>query len=277
MKQWKGMLALLAVLGLFFSMSGAPVQAAGKEVDVTCEIAVDNLNEVQRVSKGDKGVYRAHALPVGGVEITDPVRFVSGNESVLSITPDGHWEAIADGTATVWMVVDYSQKTWNALMARYPEADRLVTADLGQQFWVAVDQTPGALYRVYNPNSGEHFYTGNIIEQRDLVNLGWDEEGVAWIQPSAGEGVPVYRLYNPNAGDHHYTTSAAERDMLAGIGWNYEGVGFYAARSGIPVYRLYNPNAVAGAHHFTTSAGERDDLARRGWKYEGIAWYALSD
>lgn len=59
------------------------------------------------------------------------------------------------------------------------------------------------LYRLYNPNSGEHFYTKTTGERDNLRKVGWHYEGVGWVAPSTGN--PVYRLYNPNAGDHHYT------------------------------------------------------------------------
>ncbi|MBQ9609086.1 MAG: transglutaminase domain-containing protein [Lachnospiraceae bacterium] len=130
------------------------------------------------------------------------------------------------------------------------------------------------MYRLYNPNSGEHFYTANTSERDNLVNAGWKFEGAAWNAPVTSD-TPVYRLYNPNAGDHHYTTSAVERDNLEGLGWKYEGIGWYSTgESGQALYRLYNPNAkAAGSHHYTTSAVEKDNLVSLGWRYEGIAWY----
>jgi uncharacterized protein YabE (DUF348 family) len=128
------------------------------------------------------------------------------------------------------------------------------------------------MYRLYNPNSGEHFYTAAIGEKDFLVKVGWKYEGGAWTAPT--NGVDVYRLYNPNAGDHHYTTSKGEKDMLVKVGWKYEGVGWKSGGSS-KVYRLYNPNAKkAGAHHYTLSKGEYDSLIKKGWKGEGVGWYA---
>ena len=129
------------------------------------------------------------------------------------------------------------------------------------------------MYRLYNPNSGEHFYTGSIEERDYLVSLGWNFEGNAWEAPVTSD-IPVFRLYNPNAGDHHYTPSAEERDNLIEAGWNYEGIAWYSASpEGKPLHRLYNPNAVAGAHHYTMSEEERDYLVSLGWQYEGIGWF----
>lgn len=135
--------------------------------------------------------------------------------------------------------------------------------------------------RLYNPNSGEHFYTKDAHEKDVLVGLGWQDEGIGWIAPKSG--APVYRLYNPNAGDHHYTMSANEKDTLVGIGWQYEGIGWYSAESvaapvydHIEVYREYNPNAkAAGAHNYTVSEIENDALVSLGWIDEGRAWFAL--
>ena len=132
------------------------------------------------------------------------------------------------------------------------------------------------MYRLYNPNSGEHFYTADSYERDQLVSVGWRYEGVGWSAPSASN-TPVYRLYNPNAGDHHYTTSSYERDQLVSVGWRYEGIGWYSDDAkAVAVYRQYNPNAIAGAHNFTTDSYEQDYLVSVGWRAEGIGWYATN-
>ena len=132
---------------------------------------------------------------------------------------------------------------------------------------------PGqVMYRLYNPNSGEHFYTASDEERWHLIDVGWDDEGTGWKAPTKGE--PVYRLYNPYAGEHHYTPSAGERDALVAAGWNDEGIGWQTGGK-TPLYRLYNPNAYANNHHYTTEAGERDILLSIGWQDEGTGWYGL--
>lgn len=130
-----------------------------------------------------------------------------------------------------------------------------------------------AMARLYNPNSGEHFYTANTYERDHLKRVGWHYEGIGWNAPSSGQ--PVYRLYNPNAGDHHYTLNVNERDHLKRAGWRDEGVSWYSPTNGEPLYRLYNPNAKTGTHHYTLYSYERDDLIRAGWRNEGIAWKAV--
>lgn len=155
------------------------------------------------------------------------------------------------------------------------------------------------MYRLYNPNSGEHFYTSNTVEVEKLsgpmgsgggfcgvdsdgqfkcwgINrgAGWKlEQNAGWIAPT--QGAPVYRLYNRNAGDHHYTLNAAERDMLIKKGWKYEGIGWHSGGSW-PLYRQYNRRARRGTHNYTVSKPENDMLVRLGWKAEGIGWHALS-
>ena len=145
--------------------------------------------------------------------------------------------------------------------------------------WQTLSQPEGlsqTLLRLYNPNSGEHFYTASREEKKILTNLGWTDEGFAWTTPGTGQN--VYRLYNPNSGDHHYTVDVNERDTLISYGWQAEGVGWLAVedrKDGIPVYRAYNPNAETGAHHFTTSVEEINALVAMGWENEGVAWYAV--
>ncbi|MDT2531964.1 MucBP domain-containing protein [Enterococcus raffinosus] len=131
------------------------------------------------------------------------------------------------------------------------------------------------MHRLYNPNSGEHFYTANVGEKNHLAKIGWKYEGVGWTAPDSG--TDVYRLYNPNSGDHHYTTGLGEKNHLVKVGWRYEGVGWKSdTYKGVGLHRLYNPNAKAGSHHYTTGTGERDHLARIGWRKEGIGWYGMN-
>lgn len=135
------------------------------------------------------------------------------------------------------------------------------------------------MYRLYNPNSGEHFYTANAGEKNHLTNIGWIYEGIGWIAPKTSD-YPVYRLYNGNGGEHHYTMNKAEKDMLVRAGWKYEGIGWYSAdpkdSNSIPLLREYNPNAFANNHNYTTSKLEHNWLISLGWKDEGKAWYALN-
>lgn len=137
----------------------------------------------------------------------------------------------------------------------------------------------GTMYRLYNGNSGEHFYTGNVGEARNLYTVGWQYEEYAWTAPTQSN-TPVYRLYNSNVGYHHYTINAGERDSLVSIGWTDEGLAWYSDDNDTtPLYRLYNPNATgqyeAGGHHYTVSIVERDQLISAGWIDEGIGWYGL--
>lgn len=133
-----------------------------------------------------------------------------------------------------------------------------------------------SMYRLYNPKSGEHFYTADSHEKDVLVSLGWNYEGVGWNAPITST-TPVYRLYNKNAGDHHYTTDRNEKDTLVRIGWNDEGTGWYSDdNKGKALYRVYNPNAkTAGSHHYTLDSSEKNRLVSIGWKDEGIAWYGM--
>ena len=133
------------------------------------------------------------------------------------------------------------------------------------------------MYRLYNPNTGEHFFTADKNEKDDLASLGWRDEGVGWIAPITSSE-PVYRLYNEIGGEHHYTTSAAEKDMLVKAGWKFEKVGWFSdTQKTVKVYRQYNPNEKANNHNYTTSVKENDYLIGLGWRGEGIAWYAIDD
>ena len=131
------------------------------------------------------------------------------------------------------------------------------------------------MFRMYDPNSGEHFYTGSMEERENLVAVGWQYEGVGFTFPLT-TGKPVHRLYDPVTGEHLYTMDESEKTTLMAAGWNYEGIAFNSGfENEVPQYRLHNPNETRGAYHFTASLEERDHLISLGWEYQGIGWYSL--
>lgn len=153
----------------------------------------------------------------------------------------------------------------------------IVSATGTAKTWFTIDDDPDKLvpidmYRLYNPNSGEHFYTADAYERGVLIELGWNNEGVGWVAPKAGD--EVYRLYNAVGGEHHYTLSSEERDALQELGWSYEGVGWRSSGS-VPLYRQYNPNEFANNHNYSPDENEKSTLLGLGWRDEGVAWYGL--
>ncbi|MBO6115290.1 MAG: hypothetical protein J6P57_09575 [Lachnospiraceae bacterium] len=174
-----------------------------------------------------------------------------------------------------WITLDYNGGHVPTKV-RYNADGSINNTPLYDESWYDSSLTPGVdMYRLYNPNSGEHFYTADANEKDFLVGVGWNYEGIGWRAP-VSSNTPVYRLYNSNAGDHHYTMSKGERDYLVSVGWNYEGIGWYSDDlMSVPLYRQYNPNAVTGSHNYTISKSENDMLVSVGWNDEGIGWYGL--
>lgn len=189
-------------------------------------------------------------------------------DGVSTISKSGSFAATKPGVLTVEYDYHYSSDTHTSIAKGKSEVRILPEA---------VSQAT-ALYRLYNPNTGEHFYTKGVYERDSLVKAGWRNEGVAEQAPVIDTSAPVYRLYNPNSGLHHYTTGQYEKDYLVSLGWRSEGIGWYSnsdSSAGIPLYRVYNPNS--GQHLYTVGMLERDHLVSLGWQYEKIAWYGLMD
>ncbi|MCT0016531.1 glycoside hydrolase, family 25 [Lactococcus lactis subsp. lactis] len=138
----------------------------------------------------------------------------------------------------------------------------------------------GPVYRLYNPNSGEHVYTMGLSEKNNLVHLGRGYEGVLGTSYYTMNGqnydkIPVYRLYSKNSGEHLYTTSNYEVNQLKNYGWLNEGIVFYDAshygsRQAIGIIRLYNPNS--GQHFYTNNSEEAASLIKLGWNDEYTAF-----
>ena len=266
--------------GLFFQA----VEAKALDVDANPTLIYKNLPKT--VTVGQSGKFEFSCDPIEGIPIIPEVSFDLApveERCVINIDNEGNWKALGVGSVKVQPNAEISQDSIDQLEAKYPNVAIYSAEAIGlyskNDFYIEIKDRPGEntrrefSYRVYNPNTGEHFYTKNDEERFNLEMNGWDYEFEAWYTLVEGD-TPVYRVYNPNAGDHHYTSNAAEVAWLVKNGWKDEGTSFKAsAKSETPVYRLYNENAKSGAHHYTLNVDEKNNLVNAGWKDEGIAWY----
>ena len=138
------------------------------------------------------------------------------------------------------------------------------------------------LYRVYNPNNGDHYFTTDKNEYEALVAMGWQAEGVRYqvvninvnvTDDDANKdrlhafGTEIWSVYNPNTGEH-LLTEEGEADALAQVGWIKEDPKFYTVQNGSEsVVRVYNPNTNGPAHLYT-DASEANGLAKIGWSID---------
>ncbi len=150
------------------------------------------------------------------------------------------WEKIGDDRLDTYETV-YDEAGEIVKDAYYINSELIEVVDYEWQFFSNKEYIPedakrdvpegyDMLFRLYNPNSGEHFYTTSRKEGNRLVDKGWKYEDIGWYSESKETGKPLYRLYNPNAtgaGSHHYTTSTRERDKLEAQGWKYESIAWY--------------------------------------------------
>ena len=188
-----------------------------------------------------------------------PLYVSSSDPTIVQVTAGGRMRGVSKGSAVIRIGLN---------SARYKTVKVTVLAE---------DEYEGvrSMYRMYNPNSGEHFYTADAAERNALIRYGWHYEGIGWYAPEESE-IPVYRLYNASGGDHHYTVSTKERDTLMERGWKDEGIGWYSDENmDVPLYRQYNPNAFSCNHNYTADKNENDALISLGWKGEGISWYGI--
>ena len=196
------------------------------------------------------------------------VTWTSSDTSVCTVDPAGVVTARAVGKATVTATLPsgrFLSHEWTVVEAK-PESTQV-------------------MYRLYNPNSGEHFYTASTVERDATIAAGWNDEGIGWTAPSESN-TPVYRLYSGT--DHHYTMSIVERDHLIDVGWtlegdNAEGIAWYSDdQKRVPLYRQFNPNVDpsapfnnSGSHNYTTSLEEHEQLISIGWRGEDVGWYGV--
>lgn len=133
----------------------------------------------------------------------------------------------------------------------------------------------GQIFRLYQPQSGQHLFTFSINERDALVKLGWQLEGTAW--QFVNEGSAIVRLYNPFSGEHFYTVNSAEVAHLVSLGWRNEGnIGGSVDKTvGKPVYRFYYQTTNGNYTHFFTTNQLEADILKKLAVFEGIAFYTL--
>ena len=261
--------------GGYMDQCKVTVTAAAKsiELDQTClyKTLGDTFQlqaEVKPSNARNKNVtWTSSDIDVATVDANGNVKAVGYGYAVITAKTE-------DGGLTAGCTVIVNMKTSSSTSSPTSEPESTATPDGGTE----TDKVTGiSMYRLYNPNSGEHFYTSNESEKNNLVSLGWKYEGIGWTAPSTSN-TPVYRLYNKNGGEHHYTMSKSEKDNLVKAGWSYEGIGWYSDdNKSVPLYRQYNPNAFANNHNYSTSKKENDWLVSLGWKAEGIGWYGIAN
>ena len=276
------------------SNSGASNAPWSKYADqITSIVVTTGVNSI--ADKAFAGCNNVTTVSVAETVTTIGDKAFAGCESIETITFTGNAPKVSEN----------SFESVNASI-QYPEDNTTWTAEVKEDFgsqitWVSLDKSQAHSYddnvdgicnlcgieraaaetrqvthmfRMYNPNTGEHFYTGSTEERDTLIGHGWQYEGVGFTFP-ANTGAPVYRLFQPSTGEHLYTMSETEKNTLMAQGWNYEGIAFNSAYDTEAVqHRLHNPNATVGAYHFTFSDEEKQNLINAGWEYQGIGWYS---
>ena len=240
---------------------------AGQRFSVVSTASVVGADGKRKYSvSANQGLSKSYAQKVGAKGYN--VAVVNKGESYLY--ENGKWQDWSEYLAT---------QTINDGEAKGKLADYFPVDNFSIKVYATSAANPVTtkpMHRLYNPNSGEHFYTAEDAERDNLISLGWNDEGEGWMAPSVSN-TPVYRLYNSIAGEHHYTMDVSERDNLVSLGWNDEGIGWYSddAKT-VTVYREYNPNAFANNHNYTTDKKEHDNLISLGWNDEGTAWFGTA-
>lgn len=251
----------------------ADAQNAFADADNAMKSAESGYKQAQSDTASAKKAYDSAIAALGGNDIDTLKANLDSAKAKVAATNSALSEAKSkyDKAASVLQDAN-SDVDAKQTIQRYCSDEATKAKDAYES---ALSSVSVSMYRLYNPYTGEHFYTSNSTERDGLVDVGWLYEGEGWRAPRASSS-PVYRLYNKYAGDHHYTMSVSERDSLVASGWSYEGIGWYSDDSkGTPLYRQYNPYATTGSHNYTTSKGENDSLVAVGWRAEGIAWYGI--
>lgn len=257
---WKRFITMCCVTALFMTSPGIVVQADEMHA---YSIITENDESLKGTDLGEDSSETDRTELKGDVyeEIS-----TSDNDESVTASDEG---ISADESEAASGMDDSEVEDFTETTESLDNEDETVVGASGA---LASEQTI-PIYRLFNPRTGEHFYTPNTKERDNCIGWGWNFEGIAWFSPKTSSK-PVYRVMNPNNhSEHHYTMSVKERDWLVGLGWRNEGIAFYSSETGVPVYRHYHPRQRTGNHHYTTSKGESNHIVKyEGWNYEGVCW-----
>ena len=223
------------------------INVFSEDVKAVSEVSI--TEQTVSLKKGETIKLGKEIKPENAIKM--PVTWESSDPSVATVE-EGTVTAVNAGTATITVTVGGKSASCEVTV---------------------VEKEKVEMYRMYNPYTQEHLYTGLEGERDNLVSHGWIYEGFGFYAPKESS-TPMYRLYNPNNSDHHYTASEEEIEFCVRNGWIREGICWYADDDKeVAQYRLFNPYIEVGSHHYTYSEEERDFLTSIGWIYEGIGFY----
>jgi len=289
----QGALKNLGIIDIFYDNGGRlsfaqPEHYSDTSEDMTGKICVKSVSE-SFPEDALVGIKRSDFMRTDYYESEDLPYWILSEYTGTALPPQ-HTVVTEPGLAPTCLEYGYTEYSYCSVCGEIL-VPREQLAPLGHTYMSPYDtdcETCGAvrvvdperptlsMYRLYNPNSGEHFYTGSEQERDHLRSVGWKYEGVGFTFPYL-DPRPVYRLYDKyNTCEHLYTMDEEEKERLLAEGWVYEGIAFNSSiKEEVPQYRLHNPNATIGAYHFTASEEEKDMLIAAGWEYQGIGWYSL--
>jgi hypothetical protein len=135
---------------------------------------------------------------------------------------------------------------------------------------IAVNLTSVSVYRSYDQNTGDFFYSKSLTEGRDA---GYSYQGIGFkiLTASTNPGtVPLYRCVMANVFPFHHFLSpntTCEGNLVEGpLGYMYTS----QQTNFVPLYRFYSTNGT-GFHHFETVT--YSEGVNAGFTFEGILGY----
>lgn len=142
---------------------------------------------------------------------------------------------------------------------------------------VAIEVKP--LYRYWNSNYNDHYYTTNFDDKASYEKVGYSYdwiEGYLCKNQESGT-VPLYRYWNEKKKDHYYTTNPNDKASYEKAGYRYDWIEGYVYKSPAegrtPLYRYWNGKK--NDHYFTTNPDDKIPYGKAGYSYDWVEAYIL--
>jgi Repeat of unknown function (DUF5648)/Papain family cysteine protease len=185
-------------------------------------------------------------------------------------TPGGGYFILRNSWSTSWGAKSPYGGGYGTLPYKY-------MTDNGNEAFISDKPITGdlaPLYRYWNGQGGDHFYTTDWNEL-GTGKYGWGFEQVqCYVYTTQKPNtVPLYRYWNGQACDHFYTTNWNELGS-GKYGWTFERIQCYVPNTqqpgSVPLYRYWNAQC---ADHFYTTNWSELGSGKYGWVFEQIQCY----
>lgn len=173
MRKIRNSFSLLAAL-CFSLLAGANALCPRAVYAMQGSETILNNHEISNLEPGDQVLVKTSPYTYKGVELEVKHSYHSSNPDVASVDQSGKVTALSEGYTILTVRIELTEAGEEVWEQNFPDEPLEMSVRFHEvEIYVSSDPF---VYRLYNPNSGEHFYTQSENERDSLSATGWKAE-----------------------------------------------------------------------------------------------------